>query len=1587
MKKIYIVLLCLFCITSAYSTCVLYPVSLNNRVTNSSLIIEGTVISKQSFWNAANNYIYTSNLVSVTQMIKGAVVSNFVEIITDGGEIAFTKQVVEPALQLEIGQKGVFMVNSFNQPAHFGYPVFQTYADEQGFIVFNSDGTASEPFKKYSSANGELKTDLQNELEISIPFFNAPNVPINLMAPPPPAVTAISPLIITAGTASQLTITGTAFGALQGTNTVLFKNADNGGATNITPHTSQYVSWSNTQIVVEVPSITGLSGQAGTGQVTVSIGGVANVSAQTLTIQYGHINVSFASTLTPQIFNTRHHALNGLGGITWKMFTGFDAMAAPKADFLTTLAQWRCATFINWTVGATTAVNSIGLDGTNVVRFDIAAELPVGVLGRCSSYFGGCFAGPTMNWHITELDICFDDAPPIAGGWQYGPGPVLLTQYDFASVSLHELGHGHQLSHVINPLDVMHYALSNGQNNSVLNVDDIAGGVAVMTRNTSGAVCGNTVMVALNAGNCALAPTASFNIVSPVCTGATVSLNDLSTNTPTAWVWTMTGGVPPASASQNTSTSYSAPGIYTITLVASNGSGTSAPFSQTIQVVATPTVAASNATICSGTSTVLTASGAVTYTWNPGALVGATQTLSPGGTTPYTITGSNGTCTAIKTITINVNPSPTVSASNATICSGSSTVLTASGATSYTWNPGALTGATQTLSPGSTTPYTITGSNGTCTSITNITINVNTTPTVSASNATICSGTSTVITASGATSYTWNPGGLTGATQTLSPPTTTVYTIIGANGSCTSSISRTVTVNATPTLAVSNATICAGSSTVLTASGAASFTWNPGGLTGATQTLSPPTTTVYTIIGSSGTCTSSINATVNVNATPTLAASNATICSGNSTIITASGAASFTWNPGGLTGATQTLSPPTTTVYTIIGANGSCTSSISRTVTVNATPTLAASNATICSGSSTVITASGAASFTWNPGALTGATQTLSPPTTTIYTIIGASGTCTSSINVTVNVNATPTVAASNATICSGSSTVITASGAVTYTWNPGALTGATQTLSPPTTTVYTIIGANGSCTSSISNTVTVNSTPTVAASNATICSGNSTVITASGAASFTWNPGALTGATQTLSPPTTTVYTIIGANGTCTSSISRTVTVNATPTVSASNATICAGNSTVITAIGAVSYTWNPGALTGATQTLNPITTTTYVITGSNGICSTTSAITVNVNTTPTLSVSNATICSGSSTVLTVSGAASYTWNPGALSGATQTLSPIVTTTYNIIGANGTCTSNISNTITVNTTPTITVSSGSVCSGNSTTLNAIGGTSYTWNPGALTGATQTLSPGSTTVYTVTGTNGSCTATSNGTLNVTATPTLSVNNATTCSGVTTTLTANGATSYTWNPGALAGSSQTFNPIVTTTYTVTGDNGGGCISSSNATIFIASTLSVGLSASQNTICEGGTTTITASGANNYTFNPGGIFTNPAAFSPTITTTYTVDGLSAGCAGNSVITITVVVCTGIVNVTNEEELLLYPNPTQGWFNIRSTRSFSGKITVFNNIGQLIMTKDVNEKESIQLNLTDYAKGVYLIKLSSPKTHERFIKLIRD
>ena len=143
---------------------------------------------------------------------------------------------------------------------------------------------------------------------------------------------------------------------------------------------------------------------------------------------------------------------------------------------------------------------------------------------------------------------------------------------------------------------------------------------------------------------------------------------------------------------------------------------------------------------------------------------------------------------------------------------------------------------------------------------------------------------------------------------------------------------------------------------------------------------------------------------------------------------------------------------------------------------------------------------------------------------------------------------------------------------------------------------------------------LSINALPTVIvnASAGTICNGESTTLTASGASTYVWNDGN-TDNPRTVSPTTTTLFTATGtdSNG-CTSSGGTTITVNALPTVEITGTlTYCAGSTTTLTATaGLSSYLWSTGA---TTQSIN-VTAGSYTVTGtdSNGCSATSSASTV---------------------------------------------------------------------------------------------------------------------------------------------------------------------------------------------------------------------------------------------------------------------------------------------------------------------------------------------------------------------------------------
>ncbi len=198
---------------------------------------------------------------------------------------------------------------------------------------------------------------------------------------------------------------------------------------------------------------------------------------------------------------------------------------------------------------------------------------------------------------------------------------------------------------------------------------------------------------------------------------------------------------------------------------------------------------------------------------------------------------------------------------------------------------------------------------------------------------------------------------------------------------------------------------------------------------------------------------------------PTIAiSSSTTICSGNSTTLTASGVGSYTWTSGPTT-STFAVTPTVTTTYSVIGtATNGCVSSLAtRTINVNATPTIAVNNGTICSGNIFTILPGGASTYT-----IQGGNANVSPTTNASYTVIGTStagcvSANTATSNVTVNANPTVTALSNTSLICVGQTASLTANGAATYSWNTTATTTVIA-VSPTVNTTYTVTGITNGC-------------------------------------------------------------------------------------------------------------------------------------------------------------------------------------------------------------------------------------------------------------------------------------------------------------------------------------------------------------------------------------------------------------------------------------------------------------------------------------------------------------------------------------------
>ncbi|MBK9335971.1 MAG: hypothetical protein IPM98_05080 [Lewinellaceae bacterium] len=882
--------------------------------------------------------------------------------------------------------------------------------------------------------------------------------------------------------------------------------------------------------------------------------------------------------------------------------------------------------------------------------------------------------------------------------------------------------------------------------------------------------------------------------------------------------------------------------------------------------------------ICAGEATVLTASNGVSFEWSTGETTASIVVAVAG---DYTVTITEAAnCTASATATVTVYPLPTAAISgDLEICGGESTILTASGGTSYEWSTGDLTAD---INVGTAGDYTVTVTDGNgCTDEATVTLVVNPLPTAAISgDLDICIGDATTLTASGGTSYEWSTGDFT---ADINVGTAGDYTVTVTDGNgCTDEATVTVVVNPLPAAAISgDLDICAGEATILTASGGTSYEWSTGDLT---ADINVGVAGFYTVTVTDGnSCTSTATGSLTVNPLPTAAISgDLEICAGESTTLTASGGTSYEWSTGDLT---ADISVGTAGDYTVTVTDGNgCTDEATVTLIVNPLPVAAISgDLDICIGDATTLTASGGTSYEWSTGDLT---ADINVGTAGDYTVTVTDGNgCTDEATVTVVVNPLPVAAISgDLEICAGESTILTASGGTSYEWSTGE---TTESISTGVAGFYTVTVTDGnSCTSTATSSLTVNPLPTAAISgDLEICAGESTTLTASGGTSYEWSTGDLT---ADISVGTAGGYTVTVTDGNgCTDEATVTLIVNPLPTAAISgDLDICIGDATTLTASGGLSYEWSTGDLTAD---INVGTAGDYTVTVTDGNgCTDEATVTVVVNPLPAAAISgDLEICAGESTILTASGGTSYEWSTGE---TTESISTGVAGFYTVTVTDGnSCTSTATSSLTVNPLPTAAISGDlEICAGESTTLTASGGTSYEWSTGDLT---ADISVGTAGGYTVTVTDGNgCTDEATVTVIVNPLPTAAISgDLDICIGDATTLTASGGLSYEWSTGDLTAD---INVSAAGDYTVTVTDANGCTDEATVTV-VVNPLPAAAILGILDYCIGGNTELTATGGTDYLWEDNS--TDPVRLVTAGTYTVTVTDANA-CSNIASVTVT-------------------------------------------------------------------------------------------
>jgi gliding motility-associated-like protein len=383
------------------------------------------------------------------------------------------------------------------------------------------------------------------------------------------------------------------------------------------------------------------------------------------------------------------------------------------------------------------------------------------------------------------------------------------------------------------------------------------------------------------------APTTAFNTTLIPCQNtATFVNNTTGTLAVNPYIWDLGDGTPTTAVNVPPPHTYTANGIYTISLLTTAANGCTVMATRTVSVFDfTPTV--SNATLCYGRSVNVTAVGGTSYTWSPGSNLSNSLSASPAAnpttTTIYTIQIDNNsagfTCSKTLTTQVNVVPSPTAAFTNTmNPCGG--------GVNFFDQSPPLITSWQWTLFPSVTStvqnPYNFYSNGGThtitlvvtntfgCNDTAKSVISVLVPPPLTINtNSLICLGGKAQLSASGGISYTWSPANSLNNANISNPIATPILStqysvVITTSNNCsfllTTGVGISLPLANTPSAQANPVIVTTGNITTLTYLGPPGSTvvWYPLNsttpTTGYTVTATPDKPTTYTAVIVTGAC-------------------------------------------------------------------------------------------------------------------------------------------------------------------------------------------------------------------------------------------------------------------------------------------------------------------------------------------------------------------------------------------------------------------------------------------------------------------------------------------------------------------------------------------------------------------------------------------------------------------------------------------------------------------------------------------------------------------------------------------------------------